>query len=314
MSDTVEPEANGSKQYDATEVEKRWYQVWQDAGVFLADVAAVKSGQKKPYVIMMPPPNVTGTLHMGHALFVTLQDILIRTHRMRGEAALWLPGVDHAGIATQAVVERELERHEKKSRHEIGRAEFLKRVWSWKEKNGDRIVEQLKAMGASADWTRNHFTMDEQCNRAVKEAFVRLWNEGLIYRGERLVNWDAGSRTALSDEEVDKEERDGELWRFAYPLKTDKLVAHPYTSPHDPTKQATAMLSPDGTPELVVATTRPETMLGDVAVAVHPSDERYTHLIGKELAHPFFPERRVVVVASDDVDMALGTGAVKITP
>jgi valyl-tRNA synthetase len=297
--------------YNAAEVEARWYDVWQKAGVF--EPSPSSGDGKKPYVVMMPPPNVTGTLHMGHALFVTLQDILIRTHRMRGEAALWLPGVDHAGIATQTVVERELKRHEGKTRHDIGREEFLKRVWAWKEKNGTRIVEQLKAMGASADWTRERFTMDEQCNRAVREAFVRLWDEGLIYRGERLVNWDPGSQSALSDEEVEKEEKDGELWRFAYPVKTALLVAKSFTSPHDPSKQATAMLS-DSSEEIVVATTRPETMLGDVAVAVHPSDGRFKHLIGKELVHPFFPERRVVVVASDDVDMEVGTGAVKITP
>ncbi len=310
------PDTDGSapKAYDAAEVEARWYAVWDKAGVFQPDVDAVTRGDKKPYVVMMPPPNVTGTLHMGHALFVTLQDILIRTHRMRGEAALWLPGVDHAGIATQAVVERELKRHENKTRHELGREKFLERIWAWKEKNGRRIVEQLKAMGASADWTRERFTMDERCNRAVREAFVRLWDQGLIYRGERLVNWDPGTRTALSDEEVDKEEKDGELWRFAYKLKGHTIAAKPYTSPHDPDKQAAAMCAPDDAAEIVVATTRPETMLGDVAVGVHPSDGRYTALVGKELLHPFFPERRVVVVASDDVDMELGTGAVKITP
>ncbi|MFZ9886875.1 MAG: class I tRNA ligase family protein, partial [Myxococcota bacterium] len=207
------------KAYDPQEVEQRWYTRWESAGVFTADEEAVLSGRKKPYVIMMPPPNVTGTLHNGHALFVTLQDILTRYHRMRGEEALWLPGVDHAGIATQAVVERELKRLEQKTRHDVGREEFLERVWAWKEKNGARIVEQLKRLGASADWTKERFTMDEQCSRAVNEAFVRLWNEGLIYRGERLVNWDPVTRTALSDEEVEHEEREGELWRFAYKVK-----------------------------------------------------------------------------------------------
>jgi valyl-tRNA synthetase len=275
--------------YDPQAAEARWYRQWNDAGVFAPDVAAARAG-KKPYVIMMPPPNVTGSLHMGHALFVTLQDVLARTHRMRGEPTLWLPGVDHAGIATQAVVERELKRHEGKSRHDLGREAFLEKVWAWKEKNGHRIVEQLKAMGASADWSRERFTMDEQCNVAVKEAFVRLWQQGLVYRSERLIHWDPALLTSLSDEEVDYEEKDGELWRFAYKVKGNDSL------------------------EIVVATTRPETMLGDVAVAVHPDDERYRSLVGAHLVHPFFPERRVVVVADSSVDKAFGTGCVKITP
>jgi valyl-tRNA synthetase len=280
--------------YDAAAVEAHWYPRWNDAGVFAPDMAAARAGKKKPYVIMMPPPNVTGSLHMGHALFVTLQDLLTRTHRMRGEPTLWLPGVDHAGIATQAVVERELKRHENKSRHDLGREAFLQKVWAWKDKNGSRIVEQLKAMGASADWSRERFTMDDMCNDAVVEAFVRLWEQGLVYRGERLIHWDPVLHTSLSDEEVDYEEKDGELWRFAYPLKGGPAA--------------------DGTAEIVVATTRPETMLGDVAVAVHPDDERYTALHGRELAHPFFPDRRVVVVADSFVDKAFGTGCVKVTP
>lgn len=307
-------EADGSlpTKYDAREIEARWYQVWKDAGVFTPDVAAVKAGKQKAYVIMMPPPNVTGTLHMGHALFVTLQDILARTHRMRGEATLWLPGVDHAGIATQVVVERELKRHEGKSRHDLGRDEFLKRVWEWKEKNGNRIVEQLQAMGASADWTRERFTMDEMCNRAVREAFVRMWNDDLIYRGERLVNWDPGTRTALSDEEVNKEEKDGELWSFAYKVKGPPLISHTFHAKDG--LEGIAMLPGTDAAEIVVATTRPETMLGDTAVAVHPDDQRYQAFIGKELVHPFFADRRVVVVADTDVDRELGTGAVKVTP
>jgi valyl-tRNA synthetase len=275
-------------QYLPEEAESRWYARWVEAGVFRPDMDAARAG-KKAYVVMMPPPNVTGSLHMGHALFVTLQDVLSRTHRMRGEPTLWLPGVDHAGIATQAVVERELKRLEGKTRHDLGREAFLERVWAWKHKNGDRIVEQLKAMGASADWSRERFTMDAMCNEAVTEAFVRLWEQGLVYRGERLVHWDPQLLTSVSDEEVDYEEKDGELWRFAYPLA-------------------------DGSGEIVVATTRPETMLGDVAVAVHPEDERYAAMVGKLLAHPFFPERRVVVVADAYVDRAFGTGAVKITP
>ncbi len=278
-----------AKAYDPTEVEARWYARWNDAGVFRADARATLEGGREPYVIMLPPPNVTGTLHNGHALTVALQDILIRYHRMRGMNALWLPGVDHAGIATQAVVERELQRQEGVTRHELGREAFTERIWAWKEKNGSRIVEQLKVLGASADWSRERFTLDEVCSRAVREAFVRLWNEGLIYRGERLINWDPGTRTALSNEEVDHEERQGELWRFAYPLA-------------------------DGSGEIAVATTRPETMLGDTAVAVHPDDPRYAALVGRALRHPFFPERELRVIADAAVDREFGTGAVKVTP
>jgi valyl-tRNA synthetase len=304
-----------SKGYDPRQVEGRWYAEWEQAGIFRADAKATVEGDKKPYVIMMPPPNVTGTLHNGHALFVTLQDILTRYHRMRGRNTLWLPGVDHAGIATQSVVERELKRKEGKSRHDLGREAFLERVWAWKDKNGDRIVEQMKLMGASADWSRERFTMDENCNRAVREAFVRLWNEGLIYRGERLVNWDPVTRTAVSDEEVEHEERDGELWRFAYKVKQTgaPLMARSIPDP-DGQGTRTLMLPADDAPEIVVATTRPETMLGDTAVAVHPDDTRYQHLVGRELVHPFFPERVVTVVADEHVDMAFGTGAVKVTP
>jgi valyl-tRNA synthetase len=273
-------------EWKAAEVEAHWYPKWMEAGVF----APTARRDRKPYVIMMPPPNVTGSLHMGHAIFVTLQDVLARKNRMMGAATLWLPGVDHAGIATQAVVERELKRHENKTRHDLGRGPFLERVWAWKHKNGDRIVEQLKAMGASADWSRERFTMDDQCNTAVIEAFVRLWNDGLVYRGERLINWDPALLTSVSDEEVEHEEKDGELWRFAYKVKGSADL------------------------EIVVATTRPETMLGDVAVAVHPDDERYTQLVGKELVHPFFADRKVVVIKDSYVDKEFGTGAVKITP
>jgi valyl-tRNA synthetase len=267
--------------------------VWEKNGLFspnAADSLAGAAHYKKPYVIMMPPPNVTGVLHNGHALFVTLEDILVRFHRMLGENVLWQPGLDHAGIATQAVVERELKRNENKTRHELGREEFLARVWDYKEKNGDRIIEQMKTLGASADFSRLRFTMDEQCTRAVKEAFVRLWNDGLIFRAERLVNWDPGTQTALSDEEIEHIERETELWSFAYKVKDE---------PGE---------------EIVVATTRPETMLGDTAVAVHPNDARYKHLLGKRLVHPFFPERDIRVIADDFVDLEFGTGAVKITP
>ncbi|MEE2756970.1 MAG: valine--tRNA ligase [Myxococcota bacterium] len=278
------------KVYDPSEAETRWYKLWEDAGLFkpLSDHGDIDP-EKPTYVIMMPPPNVTGTLHMGHALTATIQDILVRYHRMTGANTLYLPGTDHAGIATQTVVERELKKHEGQSRHDLGRTAFLERIWDWKEKNGSRIIEQLRTIGASADWSRLRFTMDAQCSKAVTEAFVQMWNDDLIYRGERLVNWDPTTRTALSDEEVDHEERQGELWQFAYPI--------------------------DGTDEeIVVATTRPETMLGDTAVAVHPDDERYQALVGRKLRHPFFPDRDVRVIADDYVDREFGTGAVKITP
>lgn len=277
------------KVYQPNEAEERWYQQWRQAGVFKPRSDHDPSVHAASYVIMMPPPNVTGSLHMGHALTATIQDILVRYHRMQGMNTLYLPGTDHAGIATQSVVERELARHEGKTRHELGRDAFLERVWIWKEKNGSRIVEQLMTLGVSADWDRQRFTMDEQCSRAVTEAFVRMWEDGLIYRGERLVNWDPKAHTALSDEEVEHEERKGELWRFAYPFA-------------------------DGSGEVVVATTRPETMLGDTAVAVHPDDERYQAHIGKLLKHPFFPEREIPLIADRYVDPSFGTGAVKITP
>lgn len=270
--------------YEPKQVEQHWYTQWLQSGIFEPNRPS-----QKPYVVMMPPPNVTGVLHNGHALFVTLQDICVRYHRMLGENALWLPGIDHAGIATQSVVERELKRHEGQSRHDLGRKAFIERVWEWKEKHGSRIVEQLQLLGASADWSRLHFTMDETCSLAVKEAFVRLWNEGLIYRGERLVNWDPATQTALSNEEVDHVTRDGILWKFAYQ-------------------------NADKSQEITVATTRPETMLGDVAIAVHPDDARYQHLVGTYMVHPFFSDRKIIVVADAFVDPEFGTGAVKITP
>ncbi|MBM4291168.1 MAG: valine--tRNA ligase, partial [Deltaproteobacteria bacterium] len=285
----AEPGDALSKVYDPNEAEGRWYKRWREAGVFAPKSDRDPTCADPSYVIMMPPPNVTGSLHMGHALTATLQDILIRYHRMLGRDTLYLPGTDHAGIATQSVVERELARQEGKTRHDLGREAFLERVWAWKDKNGSRIVEQLMTLGVSADWGRARFTMDERCSRAVTEAFVRMWDDGLIYRGERLVNWDPKARTALSDEEVEHEERRGELWRFAYPFT-------------------------DGSGEVVVATTRPETLLGDTAVAVHPDDERYQAHLGKTLRHPFFPERHLPLIADAYVDPAFGTGAVKITP
>jgi len=270
------------KAYDANAAEARWYPYWMEKGYFHAPTES----DKPPYVIMIPLPNVTGTLHMGHALMVTIQDVLIRYHRMKGFNALWMPGTDHAGIATQVVVERELGK-QGISRHDLGREEFLKRVWEWKEKNGGRILDQMKGLGASLDWERLRFTLDEVCSRAVLEAFVRLHDEGLIYRGHRLINWCPRCLTALSNEEVEHEDTKIELWSFAYPL--------------------------DDGGEIVVATTRPETMLGDTAVAVHPEDERYSALVGKTITHPF-TGYKLKVVADTYVDREFGTGAVKITP
>lgn len=274
------------KNFDRKAIEHKWYERWESSGIFSA--GNIKNAE--PYVIMMPPPNVTGVLHNGHALFVTLQDILVRYYRMQGRDVLWLPGTDHAGISTQTVVERELKKKEGLNRHDLGREQFLERVFQWKDIHGQRIIEQLKLMGASADWDRLCFTMDDHFCRAVNTAFTKLWNEGLIFRKERLVSWDPTAKTALSNEEVEHVERDGELFYFAYRLK------------NDPSK------------EIVVATTRPETMLGDTAVAVNPKDERYQDLIGQDLLHPFFPDRCLPIIADDYVDETFGSGAVKITP
>jgi valyl-tRNA synthetase len=274
-----------NKSYEPAEVEGRWYGEWLKAGYFRAD----DTSGKPAYCIVLPPPNVTGSLHMGHALTATIQDIFTRWHRMRGFNALWLPGTDHAGIATQMVVEKEILKSEKKSRHDLGREKFLERVWAWKEQYGKRIGEQHHALGASLDWSRERFTMDEGFSRAVREVFVRLYEEGLLYRGNRLINWCPRCITALSDLEVEHEENaQGELYSFAY-------------STHDGR-------------EIVVATTRPETMLGDTAVAVHPDDPRYQSLIGQKLKHPFVDRELVIIGDAILVDPKFGTGAVKVTP
>ena len=270
-----------SKSYDPHAIETRIYDSWERAGYFSA------SGQGAPYCIMIPPPNVTGSLHMGHAFQDTLMDTLTRYHRMRGDNTLWQAGTDHAGIATQMVVERQLEA-EGKTRHDLGRETFIKRVWQWKAESGGTITRQLRRLGASLDWSRERFTMDEGLSRAVTEVFVRLYEEGLIYRGKRLVNWDPVLHTAVSDLEVVSEEEAGHLWHIRYPLAG--------------TKQ-----------HLVVATTRPETMLGDTAVAVHPEDERYKEFIGKMVELPL-TGRKIPVIADDYVDKEFGSGCVKITP
>ncbi|MBT6434831.1 MAG: valine--tRNA ligase [Deltaproteobacteria bacterium] len=272
--------------YDPTEAENKWYPIWEEAGYFSPEM----NPDGEPYTIVIPPPNVTGSLHMGHALTVTIQDMLIRWRRMQGRKTLWLPGTDHAGIATQMVVERELKASEDKTRHDLGREAFLERVWEWKEQYGNRISKQLRVLGCSLDWSRERFTMDEQLSVAVREVFVQLYEEGLIYRAERLVNWCPQSHTALSDLEVERiENYKGELYEFAYPLS-------------------------DGSGELVVATTRPETMLGDSGIAVHPEDERYQHLIGKTVKHPILGYEIPIVGDAILVDPEFGTGAVKVTP
>ena len=269
------------KSYDPHALEQRWYRTWEEQGHF------VPAGQGQPYCIMIPPPNVTGTLHMGHAFQDTLMDALIRYHRMRGDNTLWQAGTDHAGIATQMVVERQLAA-KGVTRHDLGRARFIEEVWKWKDQSGGSITRQLRRMGASLDWSRERFTMDEGLSEAVQEVFVRLYEEGLIYRGKRLVNWDPVLHTALSDLEVLSQEEDGHLWHIHYPLT-------------------------DGSGHLTVATTRPETLLGDAAVAVHPNDERYRHLIGQQVELPL-TGRRIPVIADDYVDPEFGSGCVKITP
>ena len=269
------------KTYDPQEIEQSWYESWEKNGYF------EPSGQGDPYCIMIPPPNVTGSLHMGHAFQDTIMDALIRYHRMKGDNTLWQAGTDHAGIATQMVVERQLN-GEGVTRHDIGRGQFLTRVWQWKEQSGGTISRQLRRMGASVDWATERFTMDDGLSEAVRETFVRLYDEDLIYRGKRLVNWDPVLQTAVSDLEVISEEEDGFLWHIRYPIA-------------------------GGDEYVVVATTRPETMLGDTAVAVHPDDPRYAHLVGRDVELPL-AGRRIPVIADDYVDPEFGSGALKITP
>jgi len=276
------------KGFEPAAVEKRWYQHWLDEGVFRCSVEP--DDDRPTYVLPMPLPNVTGSLHMGHAMMCTLEDVLTRAHRMRGYNTLYQPGTDHAGIATQVVVERQL-RREGKTRHDLGRDKFIERVWEWKHTTGNRIVEQQKVLGLSADWERSHFTMDPGYSRAVRESFVRLYHQGLIYRAKRLIYWDCQAHTVLSNLEVNSEEENGELFEFAYPIAAS-----------------------DGGGEIVVATTRPETMLGDTAIAVHPDDERYQHLHGKSVTHPFLDRDIPIITDAILVDPKFGTGAVKVTP
>ena len=272
------------KQYDPTQVESQIYQMWMDNDCFKAE----PDPDKKPYSIVMPPPNVTGQLHMGHALDSTLQDILTRYKRMEGYSALWLPGTDHAGIATQIKVEEELRVKEGKTRYDLGREKFLERVWAWKEKYGSRIVEQQRKLGVSCDWSRSRFTMDEGCSRAVREAFCEMYDKGLIYKGSRIINWCPHCLTALSDAEVEYVDKPGHLWYIRYPLS-------------------------DGSGDIVVATTRPETMMGDTGVAVNPNDEKFQHLIGKTCILPIM-NREIPIVGDEYCEIGFGTGAVKMTP
>jgi valyl-tRNA synthetase len=291
MSDT--PQQPGlqslAKSFDPAPIEARWGKVWEERAYAKAGYRG--TGEPKDaepsFAIQLPPPNVTGTLHMGHAFNQTIMDSLTRYHRMRGFNTLWVPGTDHAGIATQIVVERQLG-EKGQSRHDLGRKNFVSRVWEWKEKSGNTITSQMRRMGDSVDWGHEYFTMDEGLSRIVTETFVQLYEQGLIYRGKRLVNWDPELKTAVSDLEVTSEEEEGSLWLIAYPLV-------------------------EGEGSLTVATTRPETMLGDVAVMVHPDDERYRHLIGKQVKLPLC-DRNIPVIADAYVDREFGTGVVKVTP
>ena len=281
------------KTYQPSEVEGRIYRTWEQAGAFRA--GRPERAGAKPYSIVIPPPNVTGSLHMGHALNNTLQDILCRFERMRGKDVLWQPGTDHAGIATQMVVERQLMERQEKGRREMGREAFLKRVWEWKAESGGTIVNQLKRLGASCDWSRERFTMDEGLSRAVLKVFVELHRAGLIYKDKRLVNWDPKLLTAISDLEVIQVETKGHLWHLRYPVEGKSF---------NPDDRSTF---------IVVATTRPETMLGDAAVAVHPDDERYKILVGKNAILPLVG-RKIPIIADEYSDPEKGSGAVKITP
>ena len=273
-----------AKNYSPNEVEDKIYEKWLNNGYFTPEI----DKNKEPFTIVIPPPNVTGQLHMGHALDETLQDILVRYKRIQGYPTLWIPGTDHAGIATQIKVEENLRKEKGLTRHDLGREKFLELVWDWKNKYGSYILDQIKKLGSSCDFSRERFTMDEGCSKAVKEVFVKLYEKGLIYRGNRIINWCPHCITALSDAEVEYTEQDGHFWHIRYFIK-------------------------DSEDFLEIATTRPETLLGDTAVAVHPEDERYKHLVGKTLILPLVG-REIPVIADEYVDKEFGTGCVKITP
>src|SRR5258706_8364648 len=285
------PESSLPKNYDFKATEERLYAWWEANGWFKPTNDPNQSGHdpsRKPFVIAIPPPNVTGELHLGHAIFVAVEDLMTRYHRMRGEPTLWVPGSDHAGIAVQLLVERELLRTEEVTREELGREAFVARTWEWKRKYGSIIYDQLRRLGASVDWSRERFTLDEGLSRAVREAFVRLYEKGLIYRGPRLINWSPGLKTAVSDLEVEYSEENATLYYFKYKLA-------------------------DSEEFIPVATIRPETILGDTAVAVHPEDDRFKKFIGKKVIVPIL-NREIPVIADEYVSMDFGTGALKITP
>ncbi|HEY1186948.1 MAG TPA: class I tRNA ligase family protein, partial [Gemmata sp.] len=279
------------KAYDPKAAQEKWLTFWESKGYFHSEPPEGKSPPaKKPYTIVIPPPNVTGALHMGHALNNTLQDVLIRWKRMQGFNALWMPGTDHAGIATQSVVERLILAQEKKTRHDLGRDELVKRIWAWKDKYEARILGQLREIGASCDWKRTRFTLDPVCARAVRETFFRMFRDGYIYRGKRLVNWDTQLQTSVADDETYTEDTKSGFWTFKYPV--------------------------DGMPDTFISfsTTRPETMLGDTAVCVHPSDERYKALVGKQVLQPHTGRKIPIIADGVLADPELGTGCVKVTP
>ena len=296
------------KTFEPQAAEPRLYAQWEESGLFAPRAAKPTDGAADAYSIVIPPPNVTGSLHIGHALNNTLQDILARYHRMKGKAVLWLPGTDHAGIATQMVVERQLAAAGNIGRRDMGRDAFIEKVWEWKAESGSTIVRQLRRLGASCDWSRERFTLDEGLNAAVRKVFVKLHQDGLIYRDKRLVNWDPHFQTAISDLEVEQREQDGHYWHFAYPLADGVTYEHPVAFDED--GKATEF---ETRGFIVVATTRPETMLGDTGVAVHPEDERYAGLVGKAVILPI-TGRRIPIVADDYADPTKGSGAVKITP
>ena len=276
------------KQFDHTEAEERIYNLWEKEKVF----SATPDNSKQPFCVVIPPPNVTGILHMGHVLDNLPQDIMTRWHRMRGFSAVWIPGTDHAGIATQNVVERQLKK-EGKTKFDLGREKFLEKVWEWRKDHGGKIITQLKRLGCSCDWSRERFTMDEQLSRAVLKAFITYYERGLIYRGKRMINWCPRCGTALANDEVNHQDQKSNLWHLRYPLIDAK--------------------GPDGKDYIIVATTRPETMLGDTAVAVNPDDERYKNLVGKKILLPIV-NREIPIIADKFVDVAFGTGLVKVTP
>jgi valyl-tRNA synthetase len=306
--------------YSPKYVEASWYQWWEKMGFFKPECAEkyfkLKEGEtREKFVIAMPPPNVTGTLHLGHALMVAIEDTIVRWHRMSGHETLWNPGSDHAGIATQVVVEKKLKREQNKSRHDLGREAFVKEIWKWKEEKGDSIENQLKRIGSSCDWDRKRFTMDDDLVKSVEEAFIRMHEKGLIYRSKRLVNWSCALNSAISDIEVDKVALNGRtllnIPGYSKPVEFGTLTSFAYRVVHQEHQEGDWIETGE---ELVIATTRPETMLGDSGIAVHPNDERYKKFVGKFCQHPFIEHRRIPIIADEMVEIGFGTGAVKITP